>query len=428
MLPGVLVALAVFSAIASSAIVPSAVAAQFRQLPMLPNIPPAITFPGERNILQADLDRLKARIKTYDGKRSDYRRECAQRLLSNAVRKRRCSFLAQEIHRDGSRLRTEIGALRNRFGTVERNALQRGQSGQSGRPVPGAATRTATDDKRPKMIADALAAGRGTWPGVLGHVKTMLGRGAGDPAVRDVSAYLTGIHSGRMAADRLDNGYYKHGIRRALSGDYWSAALAFAQAARDTLDDLRVFESFADAAGRQHAGPACRRSGRCVSGNMTVWAKRFGKRHVQPLRQLAAAGRKGKLDPAALRMLNILRAMTVYSAKKDGAPADDPALQAHAAQALAAYQNGDRLGTVTGYVQLWKASERGRAGLFLYRYGEASDSAAARSLLDFDFPSVTALRIDDVYLSVLNDAFRKGGDASPFNGKLSQAQIIRLQR
>lgn len=411
--------------VASSANVPDVGAAQFRQLPALPMIPPSINFPGERDVLQADLDRLKVRIKMHVGKRSDYRRECAQRQLSNAVRKRRCSVLAQEIHRDASRLRTEIGALSNRFGTVERNSLQRRQSGF---PVSGRTARAAAPDKRPKLIADALSAGGGTWRGVLDHVKTLMGRGAGDPAVRDVSAYLVGVHSGRMAADRLDNAYYKHGVRRSLAGDNWSAALAFAQAARETPGDLRVFESYADAAGRQHAEPACVTSGRCVSGNIAVWVKRFGERYEQPVRQMVAAGRKGKLDPATLGMLNILKAISVYAANKDTDPADDSELSKIADQALAAYKKGDRLAAASGYVRLWKATERGRAGLFLYRYGETSGSAAARGLLDYDFPSVTSSRVDDDYLVVLKQAFMTAGDASPFTGKLSRAQIIRLQR
>ena len=403
---------------------PAAGAAQFRELPALPNIPPSVTFQGERDILKGDLDRLRGRLKSYDAKRSDYRRECAQRLMSNAVRKRRCSFLAQEIHRDGSHLRTEIGALRNRFGTIERNALQRRQSRV---PAPGNAAPVAVNDKRHKMVADALSAGR-TWRSVLDHVKAMMGRGAGDPSVRDVSAYLFGIHGGGLAADLLENPYYKHGVRRALAGDYWSAALAFAHAARDTPEDLLVFESFADAAGRQHKGPACVKSGRCVSGNISGWVKRFGKRHERPVKQMVAAGQKGKLGHDTLRMLNILRAITVYAAKKDADPAPGPELQEIAARALAALRRGDRLAAITDYIQLWKVAERGRAGLFMHRYSVASGSDTARGLLDDDYPSVTAFRIDDVYLANLKEAFEKGGDASPFNGTLSRAQIIRLQR
>lgn len=418
-LPGGLVVLAMLSVG-----IQAAGAAQFRQLPTLPMIPPSIIFPGERDILQADLDRLKRRIEAHDRKRVDYRRECAQRQLSNAVRKRRCSALAQEIHRSGSRLRTEIGALNNRFGTIERNALQRRQPGIA---PSGAAARGSTPDKRPKLIADALSAA-GTWRGVLDHVKAMMDRSAGDPAVRDVSAYISGLHAGRIAADQLENQFYKHGVRRALARDHWSAALAFAQASRDTPDDLRVFASYADAAGRQHAGPACVRSGRCVSGNVALWAKRFGKRHEQSVRQIVAAGRKGKLDPGASRMLNILRAITVYAAKKDTDPTEIAAQRELIARPLAAFDRDDRLAAITGYVQLWKAMERGRAGVFLSGYGKASGSVAVRGLHDVDFPSATASRIDEGYLDVVKTAFGAGGEASPFTGKLSQSQIIRLQR
>lgn len=406
-------------------IAPNAAVAQFRQLPVLPTIPPSIIFPGERQILQVDLDRLKGHLKAHTRKRSDYRRECAQRLMSNSLRNRRCSLLAQEVHRDSSRLRTEIGALRTRFSAVERNAFRRRKPDT---PAAGRGVSSDARDKRPKLLADALSAGGGTWRGVLGHVESLMARGAGDPDVRNVSAYLLGLQSGRMAADRLDNGYYKHGVRRALAGDNWSAALAFAQASRDAPDDARVFQSYADAAGRQHAGPACTKSRRCVSGNIATWAKRFGKRHERAIKQVVAADRKGALEPKVVRMLNVLRAITVYAAKKDGPSADDPESGAVAAQALAAYGKDDWLGAVTGYVRLWKVVERGRAGIFLHRYGTASGSTAVKDLLDYDFPSVTAYRIDDGYLAVLQEVFKKAGDTSPFAGKLSQAQIIRLQR
>lgn len=404
---------------------PAAGAAQFRQVPPLPVIPPSITFPGERDILTADLERLKGRISKYESKRADYRRDCAQRLLSSAVRKRQCSSLAQEIHRDISRLRTAIVAMRNRFSAIEQNALQRPRSGV---PAAGVAV---LPDKRPRLIAEALSTGGGSWRGVLDHVKSMLDRSAGDPAVRDVSAFLMGVHAGRIAADRLDNGYYKHGVRRALAGDHWSAALAFAQAARDTPGDLRVFESYADAAGRQHAGPACVKSDRCVSGNIAVWVKRFGRRHDQAMKQIVAAARKGTLNPQTDRLLKVLGAIAVYAAKKDvdeHRSPEDAAFREMAGQALAAYGRGERQLAVDRYIRLWKLTEPGRAPLFLFRYAETSGIREAGAFLDHDLPSARASRIDDAYLAALKEVFAAGDRASPFEGKLSQAQIIRLQR
>ena len=310
--------LVIFVAVAAALmIVSSARAAQFRQLPELPVIPPSITFSGERDFLQADLDRLKVRITAVEGKRATHHRDCGQRLMSNVTRKRQCSFLAQEIHRDSSRLRTAISSLRSRFGEIERNALQRRQSGASGVSGAGRAVREPVRDRRPKLMADALAAGDGSWKDLLAHVKSMMDRGAGDPAVRDVSAYLTGLYSGQMAADVLNDAYYKHGVRRALAGDHWSATLAFARAARDRPDDLRVFESFADAAGRQHAGPACIQSGRCVSGNVAQWAKQFGNKHEQALKKIIAAERKRKLSLNVAGTFRVLRAAAVYATKKE---------------------------------------------------------------------------------------------------------------
>lgn len=419
-MPGVLAAL-----VGISASVSVAGAAQFRRLPALPMIPPSITFPGERDILQADLDRLRARIKSHEAKQQDYRRECAQRQLSNAVRKRRCSTLAQEIHRGGSLLRTQIGALNNRFSTIERNVLQRRQSGIA---PPGAALRAKPRDRRPMLIADALSSA-GTWTGVLAHARAMLDRGAGDPAVRDVSAYLIGLHSGRMAASRLQNIYYKHGVRRSLAADHWSAALSFAQAARDTPEDLRVFQSFADAAGRQHATPACATSGRCVSGNIAVWVKRFGKRHERPVKQLVAAGQKASLDAGTIGMLKVLRAITVYAAKTQAGPEIDPPTREIAARVLAAFKRGDRRMAVASYVRLWAVMEPGRAQLFLQRYADASGSAAARRLMNEEaVPPGNAPGVDDGYLATVKETFVTDANASPFAGKLSRAQIIRLQR
>lgn len=428
-LPGASVMLAAFAVSA-----PMSGAAPFRQLPALPIIPPAITFPGERDILQTDLNRMKERIGAYDRKRADYRRQCAQRLLTSSVRKRQCSFMAQEIHRDGTRLRTAIGALRNRFGAIERNALQRRDSAtpRTGSRRSDAGAGIASTDKRPKLIADALSAGGGSWRGVLDHVKAIMDRGAGDPAVRDMSAYLLGMHAGRIAADRLENGYYKHGVRRALAGDNWSAALAFAQAARDAPEDFRVFESYADAAGRQHTTPACTKSARCVSGNAAVWAKRFGKNHQQAIKQIVAAGRKGALPPDAVRMLNILRAIAIYAAKKDdnpsGGPTDRPDLDTAAVEALDAYRRNEHDKAVEGYIRLWKLTEPWRSALFLFRYAEASGSADARTFLDYDMSSAAVSGIDEGYLAALKSAFADRERVNPFSGKLSQAQIIRLQR
>jgi hypothetical protein len=260
----------------------------------------------------------------------------------------------------------------------------------------------------------------------------MMDRGAGDPAVRDVSAYLTGLYSGQMAADVLNDAYYKHGVRRALAGDHWSATLAFARAARDRPDDLRVFESFADAAGRQHAGPACIQSGRCVSGNVAQWAKQFGNKHEQALKKIIAAERKRKLSLNVAGTFRVLRAAAVYAAKKEAGevaypPAGDPGDEL-APQALAAARSGDWAEAVRLYVRLWEKTEPGRAGVFLARYAQASGAATAKALLDGNAYPPTSSKSDREYLDVLRRAYAQGDDNSPFAGSLSQAQIIRLQR
>ena len=404
-------------------------AAQFRQLPELPMIPPSITFPAEREILQADLDRVKETMRTYDVRMIEYRRECDQRLVTNASRKRQCSYLAQGLHRDSSRLRATINALRNRFTAIERGVMQQRPSSD---PAMRNVVAVASRDKRPKLIADALAAGDGSWGGVLAHVKLMMSRGMGDPAVRDVSAYLIGLHSARLAADMLENEYYKHGVRRAISGDHWSATLAFGRAARDTPDDRRVFESFADAAGRQHAEPACATSGRCITGNVADWAKRFGEGHDRALKRIDAAYQKGKLDPKTAGVFRILMAVAVYAAKKEAEPGEGgaPTTEARemARSALAAAQGGDRYDAVQRYCRLWELIEPDRTAVFLFRYAQTSGAAEARAMYAVNPRSSTPSENDREYLDMLRQAYAHGDDASPFSGALTQAQIIRLQR
>jgi hypothetical protein len=420
-------------ALAAIAVVLTAIsgagAAPFRQLPEPPMIPPSITYPAERDILQADLDRVTASIREYNRGLADYRRDCDQRLLTNAARKRECSSLAQGLHRESSRLRAAINALRNRFSAIERGARQRRQATD---PALSAAATGALRDSRPGLIAEALAAGDGSWKSVLDHVKAMRDRGAGDPAIRGVYAYLTGIHSGGLAADMLENEYYKYGVRRALSGDYWSATLAFAQAARDTPDDRRVFESFATAAGRQHAAPACAISGRCVSGNVTEWVKRFGTGHERALEQAEAAYQKEMLDPKTAGVFRILKAIAVYAAKKETAPSAETmrkiAVREMARQALVAARGGNRFDAVQRYIRLWELTEPDRAAVFLVRYAETSGSAEARAMSEIRPRPSAPTANGREYLERLRQAFTQGDNASPFSGALTRAQIIRLQR
>lgn len=404
-------------------------AAPFRQLPEPPMIPPSITFPAERDILQADLDRVTGSIREYKGELTEYRRNCDQRLQTNAARKRQCSSLAQGLHRETSRLRAAIDELRNRFSAIERGARQRRQATD---PALSTAATAMSRDNRSGLVAEALAAGDGSWKSVLDHVKAMRDRGAGDPAIRGVYAYLNGIHSGGLAADMLENEYYKYGVRRALSGDYWSATLAFAQAARDTPDDRRVFESFATAAGRQHAEPACAVSGRCVSGNVAEWVNRFGTGHDRALDQADAAHQKEALDPRTASVFRILKAIAVYAAKKETGPSAEPtrkiAIREMARQALEAARGGDWFDAVQRYIRLWELTEPDRAPVFLIRYAETSGSAEARAMTEIRPRSLAPSVNSREYLERLRQAFMQGDNASPFSGALTQAQIIRLQR
>lgn len=412
------------AAIFAAALSAPAGALQFRQMPHLPIVPPSITFPAERNILQADLEALADRRRELGKNRTEYDRECSQRLASNASLRRHCSFRLQEIRREASRLRVDINALRARFQTVEANALRRRQSGRIKGPAP-IDTGGATPDARTHFVREALSESNGGWSPVLSLLEKAAGKATGNPALRDAFAYIRAMYDGRIAADDLESVYYKHGVRRWLARDMWSAALSFARAARDNPEDRRVFASFADAAGRQHASPACVKAHRCVSGNIAAWAKRFGAAHERTLRHLLSSSMKTPESPNAADVRKTLGAIAIYAAQTESEGRDTQMASDLIAKALASARRGDRAAAFEEYVGLWRYLAPDREKVFFARYAAASGSAAA---VDADRVSAREAGAEDGYLARVRKAFRPGSEENPFSGALTQAQIIRLQR
>lgn len=408
-----------------------AAAVNLRQIPNLPSIPPSITFPAERDVLKTDLDRLAERRDALGISRTAYDRECMRRLPHNHVSRRHCSHQLQELRRDSSRLRTDIIALRQRFQTVEDNARRQRGNGPLSRRMMENSAATGRPDARLKLIRQALVEYIGGWPSVLAYIKAEIGTGAGNPAMRDAFAYLNGMYEGQIAADRLDNVYYRHGVRRWLARDHWTAALSFARAARDNPDDHRVFASFADAAGRQHASPACQKARRCVSGNISNWAKRFGRPHALAVKNMLARTRKVELSTDVVSLRNMLGAIVVFSEKSDSGAIGDRSIGDSATVVLSKAQGHNFTVALKGYIELWRRLEEarmsGRPNLFFERYANASGDRTARAFLnETGEPSVDAAA-DEGYLKHLRDSLVEGS-GNPFSGRLTQAQIIRLQR
>lgn len=386
----------------------------FRQVPDIPAVPPAIDHPAEREVLARDVDLLVARRDRLIDLRRSFASECGDR-RAGGLMSRSCQFRQVEIRRDTSKLRTEVLALRERIRRIEEGVLRRRLAGSGNRDR----EESVAQDRRFELVRDALSAPGDSWQAVLGPFIARAVRAAGDPAFRDAAAYLGGVYQGQLAAMFLDNPYYKHGVRRALAGDDWSAAVAFARAARDHRDDPLIYAAYAAATGRQHASPACTRAGRCVRGNLADWAAGFGKRHrgiAQRLERHAAGSGSSTETRAVVR---VLMAVSVY-ARKAAAPtpeiADIPAKPDQPAF----------LEIALSYLNAWAVSDKARAEVFARRYDAGGGENKAASLLGYD--ARPPARLSDAYLEKLRAAFGKGGDENPFAGALDRRQLILLQK
>lgn len=396
-------------------------AVSFRPVPALPKMPPSVTVPAERQVLKEDRDRLRERRAALLERRAEYRRDCPDRLTTGSSRRRHCAFRLQEMHRQSARLRRDIGALRTRFRTIEENVMRRrhGAALPLPRRDPGAG-----GTARLAVISEFLATAGDDWKAVLELASKKAGQAAGNPVLRDAAAYLEGMHRGEIAADSFEDPHYKHGVRRWLAGDYWSAALSFARAARDNPDDTRVFVSFAKVAGRQHASPACVRAGRCVTGRIADWVSRFGKSHGRQITEVLRRVRRGGRTPAFVDSHRRLSAIAVFAAKSDTHYHPDPAIQIMAADALTALRRGDGGTAMQRYVKVWERLSPRRAKLFLRGYDEGLGRPDALN----GGQTVGGQAADSAYLVRMREVLAARSEANPFSGALTQAQIIRLQR
>ncbi|MGB0630878.1 MAG: hypothetical protein ACPGRZ_09295 [Alphaproteobacteria bacterium] len=390
------------------------ICATFRQVPDLPAVPPAIDHPAEREMLVRDLEQLATRRDRVIVLRKDFASQCGDR-PPGRVLSRTCQFRQVEIRRETSRLRTDLLALRDRMRRIEEGVQRRRlEDGQ-----PARAARSVAPDRRFEIVRDALSGAGETWQDVLDPLIQKAAREAGDPAFRDAAAYLGGIYQGHLAAMRLNDPFYKHGVRRVLAGDDWSATIAFAQAARDHRDDPLIFAAYAAAAGRQHASPACARAGRCVRGNLADWAGGFGKQHRRIAQRLEKHVSETAAAPQTRAAVRVLMAVSVYAGRApaltDGVAAipAKPGSQAFPRIALA-------------YLKAWAAADAARARMFARRYDAAGQPNRVVSLLGYE--DTAPRRLSNSYLAKLRDAFANPGDQNPFAGALDRQQLIRLQK
>ena len=384
-------------------------ASSFQPLPALPQVPAGIDNANERTLMQAEIDRLAERARELSAGQHVYDRDCSATAFNPSAR-RDCQFRLVDLRRDGSRLRAEVLAAEAWFRRVAEESARRRLSEPALR---GAAVQAepAPADRRLGFLRAALEAPCDTWAACLGKLRAETARRAGDAAARDAVACLEAMASGTIAADTLGDRYYRHGVRRFLAGDDWSAALAFARTARDHPDDLRVFDSYALAARRQHASPACRESRHCVGGDLAAWAKRFGPGQAPAAKAtLAAAARKDADGPVRAAVLR-LRAAMVHAAKAEppAAAGEIPLARARAAEAAASA--GHWVEAADAWLGAWQAAEPGRAARFLALYGgEVPEKPGADRL------------------AALRTALSGDAPGDPFSDALTQAQIILLQR
>lgn len=403
-----------------------AVAVSLRPVPALPQIPATVTDGTERQILTDDRNRLQERRTMLLGLQADYRRDCASRFSVGHSLRRHCSFRLQEIYRQSTMFRRDVDMLRTRFRVVEENVIQRRHRAVA---QPSASKNEGGPDARLSTIRDLLSDGDGGWTGVLSRARKISAQAPGNRVLRDAVAYLRGMYDGEIAAEELENGYYKHGVRRWLARDYWSATLAFARAARDHADDESVFASFAVVAGRQHGSPACTRSGRCVSGNMAVWVRRFGTSHAREVKSMLRRQHRGKTYHPTADLRRLLGAITVFTAKLPADGAGEPAVAERAGRALEMLRRRADGAAIREYIRAWQISAPRRAGIFFAGYATGSGKPLPEGITaGGETIGIALRRADNAYLVRVRASLDAAGRADPFSGALSRAQIIRLQR
>ena len=381
----------------------------FRPIPALPQIPVEIENANERALMRAEIDRLAERARDLSAQQQVYDRDCAA-VAFNPSARRDCQFRLVDLRRDNSRFRTDVAAAEAWFRRVGEESARRRMTDPAMR---GAASQgqPAAPDRRLEIVRAAIGDAGESWAECLGRLRAEAAVRAGDAAARDALAYMEAMAEGTIAADALADNYYRHGVRRFLAGDDWSAALAFARAARDHADDLRVFDSYALAARRQHGLPACAESARCVGGDLAGWAKRFGEGQAMAAKALLAAADAKGADRATRAAVLRLRGAMIHAAKTDVPASPGGTARALALKAADAVRTRDWAAAADAWFEAWRAEDPDRSARFLALYGgKAPEAPAAGSL------------------AALRAALAGNAPGDPFSGALTQAQIILLQR
>ena len=109
-----------------------------------------------------DVEQLETRRERLIALRENFARECDQR-RSGGVMSRSCQFRQVEIRRDTSRLRTDVLALRDRMRRIGEGIQRHRLEGSS---YTGTA-RVLAQDRRFRIVRDALSVPGGTWQSVM---------------------------------------------------------------------------------------------------------------------------------------------------------------------------------------------------------------------------------------------------------------------
>lgn len=408
------------------------------QVVPLESLPAALADTDEGKVLRIERNRLRGYLEGLQGVAAEFNARCLAVLRDSAAwhgcrsEQARLEDKRLAYNEDVRQFNARIEALRRRAVT--------------GRPGEGLARADAV--RKTELLLDALAFGAGDWQASLRYLHDLHRRDPNDDALRDALTYLEGMYRGHLAARDLANRYYRYGVQRWVAQDYDMAARAFARAARDDPDDLKIFRSFAYAVGRQHGGTECRATGVCVSTELPRWASFFG-----PDRELALAALEAEVgrNPSARELrdaVRFLEGMAVYAV---GAPTPRPLnerAQALSSRAVGLVGRKDHVGAARLFAQALQAAEGDRALIYLRHYHEGVAAAEGRpdALPPQDLllaevhdqtmrevsrrrapaPSEMAGRAARQALDALRSALAGTKGLNPFDGALDPAEIAAL--
>lgn len=409
------------------------------QIVALEEIPAAFARTDAGMVLRTERSRLRTYLKGLQRIAETFNVKC------RAVRRGSAKWHGCKTERD----RLEQKRLAYDADARQFNARIAALHRRASRERPKTSEARAEARRKTELLLDALKFGAGDWQASLSYLRDRAHRNPNDRALGDALAYLEGMYRGQLMAQDLANRYYRHGVQRWLAGDYEMAARAFAQAARDNPDDLKIFRSFSHAVGRQHGGRDCQTHGLCVSDNLPRWASFFGPDKEVAAEALEAEARKNPRARELRDAVNLLKGMAVYAA---GAPTPKRMnRQAHSfsSQAVSQIGRGDHLGAARLFAKALQAADSDRALIYLQHYHEGvaaargrADAAPPRELLLAEVhdkmmrevsrrrapaPSEMAKRAAEQAFAALRTALRQSARANPFFGVLKPGEIARLR-